>query len=270
MTQPLAIGPDAPFVDPDAALYTEQNTPLWYPERYAPNTVEQQIDILRSSANFPFLNPDKAIRYYREAYAGIKMPEWVEGPFVIVPLPAFQRHLFSDITDPAGLMCLAVNMALQKLEASRPYINWRREAIVPNQFRRKPEWVPLYERLYASQPESDFIVVPGQYGMRHRGLSMRSASALMQETPGELPAGSLEGAVMALANPSRYFGGYNALYTDLPADECRPYQEPRYSFSGYFDMYLDEGVEEAQLRYDMCGRVGGYGRFGTVSFYVPE
>ena len=91
----------------------EEVKPRWpYPATYKRNTIEQQIDILRSAANFPFINPDPAIKYYREVYGSLAQPEWVEGPFIIMPTSTFKRHCFPD-ADGAELLCSAVNLGIE-------------------------------------------------------------------------------------------------------------------------------------------------------------
>src|SRR3989344_167868 len=177
----------------------EEVKPRWpYPASYKCNTIERQIDILRSAENFPFLNPDAAIKYYCEVYATLPQPEWVEGPFIIIPTTAFKKHCFHD-ADGAELLCNAVNLGIEKLGASGSFYNWYAGEITTDRFRRKARYVPMYERLYATQPNSDLIIVGGQYGKFHGGQSMRRALERMLGQVSECPAGALEGVVMALA-----------------------------------------------------------------------
>src|SRR3989344_5990209 len=62
----------------------EEVKPRWpYPASYKREAIERQMDILRSAANFPFIDPDPAIKYYREVYGSLRQPEWVEGPISI-------------------------------------------------------------------------------------------------------------------------------------------------------------------------------------------
>ena len=241
----------------------EEVKPRWpYPATYKRNTIEQQIDILRSAANFPFINPDPAIKYYREVYGSLAQPEWVEGPFIIMPTSTFKKHCFPD-ADGAELLCNAVNLGIEKLGASRPFYNWRAGEITPDRFRRKARYVPMYEQLYATQPNSDLIVVGGQYGKFHGGQSMRRALERMQGQVSELPAGALEGVVMALANPTRY-SKWEELDTDLPADEFRPDDEAEFSRSPFLHF------RGGRLGFGLLDVDKPNGIYGSVSLSVPQ
>ncbi|HEY4516409.1 MAG TPA: hypothetical protein VJG64_00520 [Candidatus Paceibacterota bacterium] len=242
----------------------EEVKPRWpYPASYKREAIERQIDILRSAANFPFIDPDPAIKYYREVYGSLRQPEWVEGPFIIMPTSTLAKHFFPEITDVADQHCRAVNIGIEKLGASRPFHNWRAGEITTDRFRRKARYVPMYDRLYATQPNSDLIVVGGQYGKFHGGQPMRRALERMQGQVSELPAGALEGVVMALANPTRY-SKWEELDTDLPADEFRPGDEAGFSVSPYLSFGGD------RLRFGMRGVGGPLERYGSVSVSVPQ
>lgn len=239
----------------------EEVKPRWsYPASYKRNTIEQQIELLRS--HFPFLNPDPAIKYYREVYGSLRQPEWVEGPFVIMPTMTFKRHCFPQ-ADGAELLCSAVNLGIEKLGASRSFYNYREGEITPDRFRRKARYAAVYDHLYSTQPDSDLIIVGGQYGKYHGGQSMRRALERMQGQVGELPAGALEGVVMALANPTRY-SKWEELDTDLPADEFRPGDEAEFSVSPCL------GFDDGGLRFGMSDVGGPDGRYGSVSLSVPQ
>ncbi len=238
----------------------EEVRPRWgYPKSYKPGTVEAQIELLRS--HFPFLNPDPAIKYYREVYGSLAHPEWVEGPFVIIPTTTFKKHCFPQ-ADGAELLCSAVNLGLEKLGGSRRFYNYREGEITPDRFQRKARYQGVYEQLYASQPDSDLIIVGGQYGKFHGGQSMRRALERMQGQVGELPAGALEGVVMALANPTRY-SKWEELDTDLPADEFRPGVGAAFSFSPCLLFHV------GKLGFDVCDADRPFERYGAVSFSVP-
>jgi hypothetical protein len=230
-----------------------------YPKSYKRSGVEQQIDLLRS--HFPFLNPDAAIKYHREVYGSLQQPEWVEGPLVLIPTTAFKRHCFHE-AEGAELLCNAVNLGLEKLEGSRTFYNWRKGQITPDRYRRNPRYEPGYDQLYATQPNSDFVIVGGQYGKRHGGRSMRRALEVMRGGI-ELPAGGLEGITMALGNPTRY-AQFEELDTDLPADQFRPGVEAGFWRSPYL-CFSGGGLGF------VMGDVGRPGEdYGSVSFSVPQ
>ncbi len=235
-----------------------------YPSEYVQNrkSFEAQIDILRSEANFPFLNPDKAIKYFRETYPYLRKPNWVEGAFAILPISAIAKHCFPEVEDAAEQFCRATDLIIGKIEASgRPFHNYRKGQLTTDRYRQKSRATRMYGLLEVQQPKSDILVAGGQFGAYHGGQSARRA--LERMLGDEIPGGAFQGGTMALANPHR-FVRFEELDIDMPADDFRPEDGSTFSYSPSLSFRGD------RLKFGMSAVDGASESYGSLSFFLPQ
>ena len=214
-----------------------------------PVAVADQIDILRS--HWPSLNPDKAIAYARDVYPTFQLPGWIEGPFVWIR-PGFFSNVYGEEVEE-------VLKALKKDRKGR-FVNYRENRLGPDRLRQNVRTVAALQQIVERQPDSDLIIVPSQFGIRHRGRSVRRAREVF-DAP-EFGTGAKDGGTMMLTNPIR-LQHYDDLWIDMAGDD---YHDPQYSdapfarapFFGFYDRRLEFGTEWSGRAIDVCGSASGF------------
>lgn len=225
----------------------ERKSSYTYPPEYKLESVERQIDILRQ--HFPKLNPDKALRYMREVYSSLVLPDWVEGPFVVI----------GDNTIGANY-CEEVEMIFGAIKSTRSFENYRKGQIDSAHLQRTEKTLERWELLNQAQP-GDFKILPGQLGLRHRGRSSRRALECF-EPKTECGFGSRDGGCIALTHPKRFVRS-EELDIDLPGDKFSPDGDGVFSEAPCLDFrdWLGFGAWDVGL---------ANGSYGSASWYSPQ
>ena len=144
-----------------------------YPSEYkGPKSVTEQVELLLK--HLPGLDPEPTLRYVRDVYSKLQLPSWVEGPFVFPAVSALARLFFPKVEDSSEQDCAAVSLILARIAASRTFCNYREGQITPNQYRVSVRTKHALGVL-AEMEQADILVAPGQFGLRHRGCSVRRA-----------------------------------------------------------------------------------------------
>lgn len=185
-----------------------------------PVSIEDQIDILRS--HWPTLNPDGAIRYMREVYPSLRFPSWVEGPFALI-CPGFFSEIYGEELEE-------VLKALAKSRNGKFY-NYRAGQLGPEYLRQSARTVAMMNRIVEQQPGSDIIIVSEQFGIRHRGKSVRRAREVFVGS--EFGEGAKNVGTMILTNPIR-LQHYDDLRIDCAGNEFSPDAGGGFGFAPYF------------------------------------
>ncbi len=144
------------------------------------------------------LDTKQALAYVKNLPA---LPEGSEGWFAVPTISAIAKKHFSGITDPMQKYCEAVQLVHKKLKSSRSFTNYRDGEIVPAKLRQHARTVNFLEQLENQQP-GDILIIAAQYGMRHRGKSVRRARETFMSN--EFGLGSFAEGCMALTHPERY------------------------------------------------------------------
>jgi hypothetical protein len=178
---------------------------------------------------FPGLGTD-----FAEEVGNLPLPVKAEGMFII---PRWGRI--------APTHNEAVQIALNLLEKTRDgaFYNYRAGQIGPEWHRQSVRAQQFWETLGNKQGENGFIVFPAQFGLNHRGRSVRRAREVMPG--GEFGLGAWATIVMLLTHPNR-LAHFDDLWIDCPGDE---YDDP------------DDGGRFAQSPY--LGFGGGKVKFGA-------
>lgn len=212
-----------------------------------PVAVTDQIDILRK--HWPTLNPDKAIAYARDVYPKLPFPAWIEGPFVLIR-PGF-------FSDKYGEELEEVLKAIKK-DRNGNFANYRKNQLGPDRLRQTTPTLGRMAEIVKQQPESDLLVVPAQFGVRHRGRSVRRARSVF--TTLEFGIGAKDGGTMILTNPSR-LQDHNDLCLDMsgdayndPGSEICFDRDPCFGFDGGC---VEFGAHWCGVAHRRCGSVSG-------------
>lgn len=212
-----------------------------------PCEITNQIDILR--AHWPNLNPDRALRYMRETHPVLRLPEWIEGPFAII-----RPEFFSD---KYGEELEEVLRAIAKDRQDR-FENYRAGQLGPEFLRQSKRTLSKLRTITEQQSGSDILITYCQFGIRHRGRSVRRSREVF--ALGEYGVGSKDSGTMLLTNPNR-LQDFNDLWLDCPGDEFAPEAVGRFvGAPGFF--FSDERVRFGARRVDDvrddCGSVSGF------------
>jgi hypothetical protein len=96
------------------------------------------------------------------------------------------------------------------------FYNYREGQLGPQNLRQSAKACKAYEKLCSQQKDHDILVVPCQFGLRHRGRSVRRACEVMPAC--EFGLGTFEVGIILLTHPER-LQHYDDLWIDLAGDE---------------------------------------------------
>ncbi len=200
----------------DRTLFADEEVPSGrgYPQAYAPRTLPEQALRLRDA--FPRLGavvPPAPPTLPAGAEAWFLIPDW--------------RRVTSTYNT-------AVTDALAALGASRSTSFSRIERLGPSSLRLHARTAEMSQRLPALG-DSGLLLVAAQFGIRHRGRSVRRSRA--QFADHEFGLGAFAVAAMLLTHPER-IAQFDQLYLDCPGDEYSASDEQQFSEAPYF-RFLD-------------------------------
>lgn len=231
------------------------NSNYTYPKEYKGlKDINQQIKKLGELFG---LDTKKALEFAKSLPT---LPEGAEGWAAIPKVSAVAKKHFAAITDPAQQYCEVVKMVHSKLAESRSFYNWRENQITPAQIRQHPRTLSFLEQLETEQ-EGDIIIIAIQYGMRHRGKSVRRARETFAGN--EFGLGAFAVGCMALVHPERYVR-WEELETDCAGDEFADSAGKAFSYCPSFRF------RDGRLRFGASGASDADEGYGSVSAFVPQ
>lgn len=185
-----------------------------------------------------------------EKLAAMPLITGAEGKFVV---PLWQKL--------APTYGEAVELVLAKLAAKRKVYNHREGRFGSQYLRQHVRSIERWDRLAKQQEGCDLLVVDAQFGMRHRGRSVRRARELF--APNEFGFGAFAGLIMHLTHPEREVR-WEQLHSDFAGDEYAPGAGGGFCHAPVCNFYGD----------GLGFRTGGLGRpyedYGSVSGFLPE
>lgn len=226
-----------------------------YPKEYkGPKPIAEQVQTIATMFG---LDPTQALEFAKNLPT---LPEGAEGWFAIPKVSAVAKKQFPAITDKAEQYCEVVKLVHTKLAESRSFTNYRNGEIVPTKLRQHARTADFMEHMEAEQ-QGDILIIAVQYGMRHRGKSVRRARETFASN--EFGLGAFAIACMALVHPERYVR-WEELDTDCAGDEFAPHAGGGFSMSPLF--IFDDG----KLRFDAYDVSDARVYYGSVSGFVPQ
>jgi hypothetical protein len=219
-----------------------------YPSEYEVRSITEQTRILHRL--FP------GIGFADETLAEGKLPKNAEGWFAIPNWEAI-----------APTYRLAVERVLAKLAETRALHNHRVGALGPEHLRQSDRTVQMsrtirmMKRLGDMQKDHDLLVVAAQFGLRHRGRSVRRAREVF--TSSEFGLGAFAVGIMTLTHPER-FVRWEQLHTDCPGDEYSPDASDTFDFAPIF--VFSDGKLQFATRWFDCPR----DHCGSPSGFLPQ
>ena len=212
-----------------------------YLSGYKPKSISEQQACLRKL--FPQLeSPD--LKLDEETVSGP-----AEGYFAI---PRWKKI--------APTYCEAVQTVLRLLKKARKgsLCNFREDELSAEQLREHSRKSAAFQKLGDEQTERDVLIVPAQFGLFHRGRSVRRTREVFRA--GEFGLGAFEVGIMLLTHSDR-LQYCNDLWIDCAGDEFSPGADgrfpraPLFRFGGGELSFVARGVGGPAA---YCGSASGF------------
>lgn len=210
-----------------------------YPKEYkGPKPIAEQVQTIATMFG---LDPTQALEFAKNLPT---LPEGAEGWFAI---PRWEKV--------APTYGQAVQKVLDLIKQTRngAFYNYREGELGPNQLRQSTKQVAMFQKLGDEQKDQDILVVPAQFGIRHRGRSVRRAREVMNAN--EVGLGAFAIGIMLLTHPER-LQHYDDLWIDCAGDEFASIADGDFSRSPFFsfsDYRVGFGASDVGSARDFSG-----------------
>lgn len=178
------------------------------------------------------------------------------------PLPAGAEGYFAiprwETIAPTYGEAVEKVLALISKTRDGKFYNYREGKLGAQYLREHDRSVAMWKRIGEAQKGYDILVVPAQFGLRHRGRSVRRARAVFNTS--EFGLGAFAVGIMLLTHPER-LKDYDDLWIDCAGDEYSPDADgqfrgaPSFVFGGGEVEFCTDGVGIAGER---CGSASGF------------
>jgi hypothetical protein len=157
----------------------------------------------------------------------------------------------------------AVQVVLNKIRETRDgkFYNYREGQIDAKHLRQSARSEAVWKKIMEAQNDADILIVPIQFGLRHRGRSVRRALEVMSGI--EFGLGAFAVGCMLLVHPNR-LQNYDDLWIDCSGDEWSPGGDGEFSGAPYL-RFLGGRVE-----FGASGVSGAGGHCGAASGFFPQ
>jgi hypothetical protein len=210
-----------------------------------PKSITEQCNILRQI--FP------GVGFADEKLTERAVPANAEGWFAI---PKWQTI--------APTYSEAVQKVLAKISETRKgkFKNWREGELGPDRLKQSAMAEKMFQTLGDEQKDHDILVVAAQFGIRHRGRSVRRAREVFSQN--EFGLGSLAVGIMILTHAER-LQHYDDLWIDCAGDEFDdPDADVRFDHAPYFS-FGGGKVEFGASWFDIA-----IGPYGSASAFLSQ
>ena len=219
----------------------EMSSKYGYLSGYKPKGITEQTNILRQ------LIP--GIGFADEKLALRPLPENAEGWFAI---PKWQ-----SVAPTYGE---AVEKVLDLIKKTRDgkFCSYCEGQLGPKNLRQSEKSAKMFEKFANEQKDYDILVIPAQFGILHRGRSVRRALEVMNTN--QFGLGAFAVGIMLLTHPER-LQNYNDLYIDCAGDEFSPGADGGFGFApsfGFSDGWVRFGTCWVSSTSDCCGSASGF------------
>lgn len=156
----------------------------------------------------------------------------------------------------------AVQLVLNELKETRngAFYNRHKGELGPDHLRQSAKTASVFQKLAEEQDGFDILVVAAQFGLHHRGRSVRLVREILLGN--EFGLGAFAVGIMLLTHPER-LAHYDDLWIDCAGDEFAPSADGGFSESPVFVFHDD------RLGFSACDVSGAYERYGSVSGFLP-
>lgn len=220
-----------------------------------PSGITEQVKLLQKA--FPGLGHADIMLQARIERDSVHLPKGAEG-WGCVPNWMKNPEIFGENYSSAVRKMLE---ALKK-EVGGKFYNYCEGSIDEAHLRQSDRSKAFWEILSELQGNPDILIVPIQFGLNHRGRSIRRARVLMVDAKNEFGLGAFATGCLLLTHPDR-LAQYNDLWIDCAGDEFAPEADGQFVLAPCFH-FSDGGLE---FDASVLGRaLPGY---GSVSAFLP-
>ncbi|MBL7141636.1 hypothetical protein ISS21_00870, partial [Patescibacteria group bacterium] len=218
-----------------------------YPAGYRPKPLEEQISILRGY--WPKLDPSKQI-------IELERKPLISGAEALFAIVHWQTlaPTYGDALEKEVFPAI-------KTQRKGKFYNYREGNTGPQYLRQHERTAQKFQVLNEQQKNCDILVVPAQFGLRHRDRSARRAREVF--TANEFGLGAFAAGIMLLTYLERLVS-YGDLWIDCPGDEYCPNAGGQFASVPYF-RFRDDGVGFGTRWSGLAS-----GSFGSVSAFLPQ
>lgn len=213
-----------------------------------PRPIGEQVDIL---AKIFSLSVGGTAEFIEKVVPTMVIPHGAEG---LIAVPKFDR-LGATYSEALLRVIAAVKTA-----RDGKFYNYREGELGDEYVRLIARTEKMMAQLAEQQP-GDFIIVPAQLGMLHRGKSVRRAREVMRRDEFGLDAIAFFSALLTHPNRLQH---YDDLWVDLPGNEYAPDADGDFSESLF--AYFSVGRVEFGYRF----LDDAIGSFGSASGFLPQ
>ena len=220
-----------------------------YLSGYKPTNIMPQTNRLRELLS-GIGSPNRDL-FMQIEYGKLELPKGAEGWFAIpnwVKNPIFGRTYAE-----------AVRKVLDMIKQSRSFYSYYREvSIDDNHLRQSSRSVEAWRKISEAQGNPDILLIAGQFGKRHAGLSVHGSLAAMDTS--EFGLGAFATGIMLLTHSNRLMY-YDDLWISCAGDELAPDSNGVFSQAPYW--FASDGKVKFFARYvessdDRCGTASGF------------
>jgi hypothetical protein len=133
----------------------------------------------------------------------------------------------------------AVEKVLAMIASKRKFYNYRDGQLGAEYLRQHAKTAKMFQKLGDEQKDFDILVVPAQFGLRHRGRSVRRARGVF--TANEFGLGAFAIGIMVLTHPERLVQ-WEQLHVDCAGDEFASDADGGFSYAPIFYFYDGEVI----------------------------
>ncbi|MDO8521485.1 MAG: hypothetical protein Q7S52_05205 [bacterium] len=233
-------------VVPTSPFFANEETPsnYGYPDSYTVKPVCEQL--VELSKHFPKLDSTGVLACSKELPM---LPEGAEGWFAV---PRWEKV--------AKTYNEALEKVLDLIGTTRTLHNYRKGALGPKHLKLSERTVAALQMLGEKQ-KGDFLLIPAQFGLTHRGRSVRRTRVIY--APHEFGLGSFVVGSMLLSHPERLVA-WEQLHIDCPGDKYSPGAGGSFSRAPVF-CWSDGKVGFYADRADDASA-----HFGSASAFLPQ
>lgn len=209
-----------------------------------PKGITEQTNILRQL--FP------GIGFADEKLAEREVPKGADNGWFAIPKWQSLAPTYGE----------AVQLVLNKLKETRngAFYNYREGELGPDQLRQSAKTTSVFQKLGDEQKDHDILVVAAQFGLQHRGRSVRRVREILLGN--EFGLGAFAVGIMLLTHPER-LQHYDDLWIDCAGDEFSAGADGEFGRAPIFYFRVDR----LKFYTDDVSRANG--RYGSVSGFLP-
>ncbi|MFA4872084.1 MAG: hypothetical protein WC610_03465 [Patescibacteria group bacterium] len=230
-----------------------------YLSGYKPKSLAEQIARLKEL--FPGLGDANQDLLLEIEKGEVKLPKHAEGWFAIpnwLKNPQIFGSTYFGSTYSEALLKV---LKIIKQTRSGKFYNYREDQLDEKRLRQSARTQKFFLELSEVQGNPDILIVPAQFGLRHRGRSIRRAREVFLAN--EFGFGAFAVGIMLLTHPER-LQNVNDLWVDCAGDEFAP------GADGCFDRAPCFGFSDGRLGFGASTVDDVVDDYGSASGFLPQ